>query len=242
MRHAQLALFEGGFAEADAAIHEALEIGLPVQSANAQLAYDLQMYALRREQGRLDELVDVVQQAVVDYPAYPVWRYVLADVFAELGRADDARAALAAHAAEGYPLYLEMQWLFALGLLADVCRHLDAAGAAAELYELLRPYARRNAVLPPELSSGAVSRPLGVLAATASSWDSAAAHFQDALELNARMGARPWLARTRCDYALMLVARDTPGDRERADELVTSGAQLAEELGMTALTERLAQL
>ena len=69
-----------------------------------------------------------------------------------------------------------------------------------------------------------------------------APRFQDALELNARMGARPWLARTQCDYALMLLARDAPGDRERAHELVTSGAQLAEELGMTALTERLAQL
>ena len=242
VRDAQLALFEGRFEEAERAIVEALEVGLPVQSANAQLAFDLQMYALRREQGRLEEVVEVVEQAVEEYPAYPVWRYVLADVFAELGRRDDAGAALDAHAADDYPMYLEMQWLYALGLLADVCRYLEAGPEAATVYRLLRPYADRNAVLPPELSSGSVARGLGVLAATTSSWDAAVFHFEDALELNARMIARPWLARTRYDFALMLLARGEPGDRERADQLLASASTLAHELGMTALIARLSSL
>jgi tetratricopeptide (TPR) repeat protein len=242
VRDAQLALFQGKFDEAERAIAKALELGLPVQSANAQLAFDLQMYALRREQGRLEEVLDVVERAVEDYPAYPVWRYVLADVFAELGRREDARATLDAHAADDYPMYLEMQWLYALGLLADVCRYLEAAPEAATVYQLLQPYAHRNAVLPPELSSGSVARGLGVLAATTSNWDAAVCHFEDALELNARMGARPWLARTRYDFALMLLARGEPGDRERADELLASASALAHELGMTALTARLSSL
>ena len=53
-------------------------------------------------------------------------------------------------------------------------------------------------------------------------------HFEDALEVNERMGALPWLAHSRADYARMLEAR---GDqRARA----VPGAALAgyRELGM----------
>ena len=97
---------------------------------NAHLVLDLQLYALRREQGRLAEVVEVVERAVDEYPGYPVWRYVLIDVLAELGRTADARAVLARAGAEDYEVYLDMQWLFSMSLLADVCRSLDDADTA----------------------------------------------------------------------------------------------------------------
>src|SRR5262249_58971696 len=75
-RAAMLALFEGRFEAAEASIYEAFEQGRLAQSANAQQAFDLQMYALRREQGRLGDVLDRVERAVDEYPAYPVWRYV----------------------------------------------------------------------------------------------------------------------------------------------------------------------
>src|SRR5918994_37357 len=240
VRRAQLALFEGRFAEAEPAIHEGLELGLPVQSANAQLAFDLQMYALRREQGRLEEVLDMIERAGDAYPAYPVWRSVVIDVFAELERMDDARAALGASAADDYPLYLEMQWLFAMSLLPEVCRYLEDVAAASAIYELLRPYPRRNAVLPPELCRGSVSRGLGILAATAADWNAAAGHFEVALEMNAAMGARPWLAHTQYDYARMLLARGGAGDRDRARDLLSSANALSRQLGMTALAGKVA--
>ena len=81
-----LALFEGRLTDAEAATVDALELGRSAQTANAKVAFDLQMYALRREQGRLAEVVDSVKHAVDDYPAYPIWRYVLADVLAGLGQ------------------------------------------------------------------------------------------------------------------------------------------------------------
>jgi DNA-binding SARP family transcriptional activator/tetratricopeptide (TPR) repeat protein len=242
VRRAQLALFEGRFEEAEVAIREGLEVGLPVQSANAQLAFDLQMYALRREQGRLEEIADVIEHAVDAYPAYPVWRYVLLDLYTELGRSDDAREALEAYAAEDYPMYLEMQWLYALSVLPEVCRYLEDAEAAAAVYERLGPYARRNAVLPPELCRGSVSRGLGICAATMTRWDASAGHFEDALEMNGDMGAVPWLAHTQYDYAWMLLARDEPMDRERAEELLASARTLAQELGMTALMDKITAL
>jgi DNA-binding SARP family transcriptional activator/tetratricopeptide (TPR) repeat protein len=242
VRRAQLALFEGRFEEAEGAIREGLEIGLPVQSANAQLAFDLQLYGLRREQGRLAEVVDVVEQAVDAYPAYPVWRYVLLDVFTELGLKEKAHRALAASAAKNYPKYLEMQWLYAMSVLPEVCRYLEDAEAAADVYERLRPYPWRNAVLPRELCRGSVSRGLGICAATMFRWDAAARHFEDALAMNTEMGARPWLAHTQYDYALMLLARGEPGDRVRAEELLTWATTIGQELGMTALVDKVRAL
>ena len=41
----------------------------------------------------------------------------------------------------------------------------------------------------------------------------------DALEMNARTGARPWLAHTQEDDARMLIARGDPADAERAERL-----------------------
>ncbi len=236
---ALLALFAGRFAEAEAAIEEALTFGRSAERANARMASALQTYALRREQGRLEELLDVVERAVDDYPAYPIWSYVLADVYAELGRRDDARAAFDSLAADGFSVYLEMQRLFCMALMPGVCAYLGDVERAGTLYGLLLPYAARNALTPQELCFGSVARGLGLLAATRGEWEAAAAHFEAALELNDRMGARPWLAHTQHDYGRMLLRRDAPGDRDRAQELLASAKALAGELGMDALTARL---
>jgi DNA-binding SARP family transcriptional activator/tetratricopeptide (TPR) repeat protein len=239
---AKLALFEGRFSDAEKAIQEAVELGRSAQSANAQMAFDLQTYALRREQGRLGEVIDVVERAVDLYPAYPVWRYVLMDVFAELGRKGDARDAFNVLAADRFPLYLEMQWLFSISVAAEVCGYLGDVERAPTLYELLRPYALHNATLPPELCRGSVSRELGILTATMSRCDDAVQHFDDALEMNAKMGAHPWLARTQYDYARLLLARDQPGERERAHELLAAATTLADQIGMNGLAGKVVQL
>jgi hypothetical protein len=242
-RNAKLALFEGRFGEAEQAIRDALELGRLAQSANAQAAFDLQMYALRRARGGLAEMLDVIERSIS--PWYPVWRYVLIDTYAQLDRRDDAQAAFDSLAnEEGLSdprrLYgeFEMQWLFSVNLLPEVCRYLGKADAAAELYELLLPYAHQNASVAPELSAGSVSRGLGILAAT-THVEGAAAHFEDALEENARMGARPWLAHTQYDYARMLVSR---GDAGRASELLDSCLAACRQLGMPVLEARAAAL
>ena len=113
-RRAMLAHYDGRLAEAESSTREAFALGQSVQTVNAQLVLDLQMYALRREQGRLAEVADVVERAVDEYPGYPVWSYVLIDVLVELGRTTDARALLARVGVEDYHVYLDMQWLFSM--------------------------------------------------------------------------------------------------------------------------------
>jgi hypothetical protein len=156
------------------------------------MAFDLQTYQLHRERGLLGEVVDVVERAVEEHPTYPVWSYVLLDVDTELGREDRTRATFERLAGEGFPLYLEMQWLFGMSLLPEVCRNLDDPEGANAVHARLQPFGRLNATLPPELCRGSVSRGLGILAATMARWSEAVEHFEVALRMNAEMAARPW--------------------------------------------------
>ena len=86
---------------------------------------------------------------------------------------------------------------------------------------------------------GAVSRFLGALATTLRRWDEAAQHFEDALAMNARMGALPWLAHTQHRYGLMLIQRNRSGDRDKAITLLDTALTTARELEMRALGARL---
>jgi hypothetical protein len=48
-----------------------------------------------------------------------------------------------------------------------------------------------------------------------------------------RIGARPWLAHTQDDYAHMLLARDEPGDAEKAGVLLDVARAAYRELGIS---------
>jgi hypothetical protein len=56
------------------------------------------------------------------------------------------------------------------------------------------------------------------------------------------MKARPWLARTEHDFALMLLQRGEPDDSTRAAELLSSAETSSRELGLNALGAEIAQL
>jgi hypothetical protein len=71
-------------------------------------------------------------------------------------------------------------------------------------------------------------------------WEQAEAHFEQALAMNARMGAMPWLARTQFQYAQMLLARRAPGDSERARILLGDALDIAMQFGMRSLETRIA--
>jgi DNA-binding NarL/FixJ family response regulator len=86
---------------------------------------------------------------------------------------------------------------------------------------------------------GAADRYLGMLAATLGDGERARNHFEHALELNRRMGARTWLAHTAYQYGRLLRSY---GDRDHADALLAEAAALTELIGMPQLRERVRAL
>jgi tetratricopeptide (TPR) repeat protein len=244
MQNALWALWRGDFADAERLEEKARRSG-HARSSDADCSYRLAMFILRRAQGRLPEIEDLIREAVDEYPGYRAFPCFIPLLECELGREDEARRAFNDLAeADFAALPRDSEWLFCLALLAEVAAYLHDREAAAVLYMLLGPYGRVNAMAAGEAALGAVARYLGILATTTSRWEEAAKHFEDAIEMNARMGARPWLAHTQDDYARMLLARNQAGDRERALELLTEAVSTYQELGMeswaqaaTALTQ-----
>jgi hypothetical protein len=75
-----------------------------------------------------------------------------------------------------------------------------------------------------------------------SMWEEAIGHFDEAIAMNDRMGARAWLAHTRYDYAFVLATRGRAEDAGRTRDLIASATTLAHRLGMPALSDKLAVL
>jgi DNA-binding CsgD family transcriptional regulator len=123
--------------------------------------------------------------------------------------------------------------------LSEVCAELGDATRAAALYRLLLPYAGRNIVLGAGIAcNGSADRYLGLLCAAMARWQQAQAHFEEALAMNGRIGARVPLAHAQHDYAAMLLGRGEAGDRARAAALLRASLDGAREIGMRALEER----
>ena len=89
------------------------------------------------------------------------------------------------------------------------------------MYTLLLPYAKLYAEAPLEGTFGAVARGLGVAATTLGRFDDAEDHFEAALEIELRMGGRPWHAHAQHGLAAMLLTRAEAGDAERAGALLS---------------------
>jgi len=146
---------------------------------------------------------------------------------------DEARKAFEALAEDDFAeVPFDEEWLVGMTLLAEAACALGDTRRAGVIYELLLPYADRVAVSYAENITGSVARYLGLLAATMGRGDVSAGHFEDALAVNERIGARPWLAHAREDYGRLLLARDGPGDREKAEPLLSLALADYDELGI----------
>jgi tetratricopeptide (TPR) repeat protein len=239
---AMLALATGRLTTAAQLVEDAFAVGRHAIPA-AVPHYAFQRYTLCDFRGNLDEVEQEMSAVVSGYPARPVFRCALAHIYAQLGKSSDAQKELDNLARDGFSaLPFDMEWLLGMSLLAETAARLGDTQAAAALYGLLLPYAAFNAVDTAEGMRGSVSRYLGLLATTIGRWSEAARHFEDALAMNERMGARPWLAHTQQDYAQMLTARDRPGDHENADELLRKALSTYRALGMDTYAARASQL
>lgn len=239
-----IATHEGRFAEAEPLALETLQCGERFDRANAAGLFGVQMFTLRRHQGRLRELAPVLRQFLASQDGPAIWRPGLAVLHAELGAREEARELFESLARGGFAAIAhDAIRIASLAYLAEVCVWLDDPARAAVLYPLLLPYARRNIVFGAHTASfGAAARLLGMLAHCLQQWDVAQAHFEFALELDERSGGRPWLAWSRHEFAALLMHRGRAGDLERAQLLRQAALQDAQELGLRGLQERLAAM
>ena len=241
---AMVATSEGRFADAEAWAARALETGRRVGEAQAVTAYGVQMFCLRREQGRLREALPMLQHFVRTTPKSQTWQPGLALLYAELDMKAECQAEF-----ESLPWQRLANAPAAAGAMtvvmfaAETCIYLGDAARAAALYPWLKRHAGANLVADtPGPCLGSADRLLGNLAAVMAQWPVAQAHFEAALTLDRRSGSRVWLAHTQHDYAAMLCRRAQAGDLERARALLADALSESAALGLNALTPRIQAL
>jgi tetratricopeptide (TPR) repeat protein len=227
------ALLAGQIDHADQLALQALAVGSRAEDVTAGQYYAAQLLAIRREQGRLAELEPVLRQILDEYPGRLAYRAALAQMLLEMGREDEAKNELESLVEEGLAsVPQDLEWLTSISLLADVCADLSLEPLAAQLYELLLPFAEVNVVIGlGAVCEGAAARHLGRLAAAMGRLADSSRHFELALERNRALRAPICVARTQLDYASALT-----GARSRT--LVEAASKTAKQLGLVALGGR----
>jgi DNA-binding CsgD family transcriptional regulator/tetratricopeptide (TPR) repeat protein len=206
--------------------------------------HSMQMYAVRREQGRLAEVLPLLRIAAA-MDGDGLWRPGLAALLAQVGMRDEARATFEALAADGFAsVPRDAMWPTCLVFLSEVCVALGDRDRAGTLYGALEEYAGYTLSAPFAACFGPADRLRGSLVALMGRPDEARAHFVDALALAQRSGSPVWLARVHHDWAVALgerldlleAARATASRLGMADVERTARAALA------AVPERAAAL
>jgi class 3 adenylate cyclase/tetratricopeptide (TPR) repeat protein len=234
------AILRGEFAVAERLADKALEIGGEVHGEFATGVYGVQMFTIRREQGRLAEVAPLLRRFLDEHPEDAAWRPGLAVIASDLGFDQAAQRAFAEMATAGFVLAADAKRGLTLSYLSEVCARLGDVPRAEELYDLLLPYRDVTIIAPvATVCCGSAARYLGMLASVIGDWPRAEEHFAAALAIDERLKAWPWLAHTQYEFAAALLARGTPGCRVRADSLLAAAAETAQRLGMTALQQKI---
>jgi DNA-binding CsgD family transcriptional regulator len=234
-----LALCDGNLADAEAMARRSHDWGRLLTGRDASGTHGIQMFGVRREQGRLAELAPVIRILAGDAEREGPWRPGLAVALAELGMEREAKRELSRLAAEGIDTYQAALWLATLTYLTDACAAVNDERMAAILYPELEPLAGTNVMIGHLVACyGAADRYLGMLAAMLGEPGRAEEHFEHAMELNRRMGALTWVAHTAYEYGRFLLGQGR-GARPYAHALFGEAAGLAERIGMEALLAKI---
>ncbi len=201
-----LALSDGNLAGAEAMAARSGDWGRLLTGRDASGTYGIQMFGVRRAQGRLAELAPAVRILAAQPDRKGPWRPGIAAVLAELGMEREAKRELSQIASDGIEAFRASLWLATLTYLTDACAALGDEAIAEMIYPELEPLAGSTVMIGTLVAyNGAADRYLGMLAATLGETERAEAAFRASHRAEPRDGgldlARPYLLRVRAPSA-----------------------------------------
>jgi class 3 adenylate cyclase len=230
---AALAAFHGELDRAEQVAMEAFALAQEahVDDATAISQLGVVLYQVRQAQGRLDEMVPLLEARVEGAPDVPVWRVALAGALIESDQEELARAQYDWLTADGWsriPPDVEYPVIMC-GLARMAFRLRPSIETLTDVYERLLPFAGLF-----NWTGGTITDAndlgLAMAAERLGRPHDTDRHFTAAIALCDRVGARAYLARCLLDQTRVLTARgDSTGARESGERTIA----LATELGMT---------
>jgi DNA-binding SARP family transcriptional activator len=235
MKRAMRAFMRGELNESEQLMERAREIGLRSKPDVSRLSRLVQLFFLRREQDRLNEVEETLTSEAVNYPTEPFWQCLLAVLYADRGqRAEVTRIADELLDRDAVAIPRDGHWLASLVLIADACATLENADHSTTLIELLRPHAGLF-VCPGNhmIFLGPVSHYLGRLSTVLERWDEARRWFEAALDAERAAETPLWTAHTELAYASMLAKRGEPDDPP--DRIIIRLLETSERYGLISV-------
>jgi tetratricopeptide (TPR) repeat protein len=214
----------------------AFEIGRASGQPDAVMVFGGGMFNVRYFQGRAGELLERLVRLAGKPDMLAHVRAEAALALIESDRADEARELALAEDFQILPW--DFQWSTVVWPWADACSSLGLADRAAELYELLAPFAGQIACVG-GVNFGSIDWALGALATTLERYEQAESHFTAAAALEQRLGAPLLLARTRARWARALIARGRTEDLGRARCMLEQAEKVAGRLGGALVSEEI---
>lgn len=236
-----LALVDGDFSAAEQAAFAAVALAEQVDGLDLSGLHGMQMFSIRREQGRMGEVAGALRVlARLNPDDAGAWRPGLAAAYAELGMASEAHGELA-RVVVGPVVDLpdDERLPFSASYLADAAAVVGDRAIAATLLAVLKPHAELNVSLLNIACYGPMKRYLGMLAFTLGDHPAARRYLIDATEGCRRLRSPTFEAH--CCYWLARVEAATGTAAEFAEHH-QHGERLARHLGMASLAERFARL
>ncbi|MGH9018919.1 MAG: hypothetical protein ACRDY1_14305, partial [Acidimicrobiales bacterium] len=210
-----VATLEGRMAEADELSIEGRDLRRKTGLVEAERLRTMELAAIRREEGRLEEMLPAVADQAAGQAPAGVATATLAFVMAETGR--DADAAILLHEAGdgGFcDIPDDAQWPVAVGLWAEVAARVGDLGAATALHDLVLPGSGRS-MSGEGMELGPAARLVGMLGQLVGRPEEADPFFADAISFATALGSPVWVARSALDWAETWLRRDEPDQAAR---------------------------
>jgi tetratricopeptide (TPR) repeat protein len=230
------ALADGDLEAAEQWAIQSFEIGTASGEPDAQLMYGIEIANVRYLQGRYGEIVEQIVQLARELPVAVLRSYATLALI-ESGRENEAREL--ALAEDFQSMQWDIVWPQSIVAWGDACRRLDLTDRAGELYELLTPFSGQLAISGAGVY-GSIDWALGALATTIERYEQAEGHFAAAAEIEERLGAPLFLARTRAGWAHMLIARGRREELDRAQSMLEQAGDTAQRLGAEGVAREVA--
>ncbi|MDT7785534.1 MAG: hypothetical protein QOF58_3953, partial [Pseudonocardiales bacterium] len=237
---ALLALAAGRFDDAELAAERAHALGNSSETVYEAGVYGLQMFAIRREQGRLAEVLPLMEVLAAREEDQGVWRPGLTVLYAELGMLDEARRELDLLAPNGFAAVpRDSVWPACLTFLAEACVACGTVDHAGTLMRELDRYAGRTLMVAMNICFGPADRLRGGLAHLLGQRQQADAYFRAAMALADRSGSPVWRAQVQHDWSVLAAAN---GDVANSRFLAQQAHSTATVLGMSTLAAKAAAM
>ncbi|MFI9381426.1 BTAD domain-containing putative transcriptional regulator [Kutzneria sp. NPDC052558] len=234
-----LTIRAGRFDEAEEQAKACAELGQVAGDADAIGWYGAQLMAIRWFQGRLPELLPLLDELVssstlsTNDNSYFAALAVAAATAGDQRKAAGSLARLVGH--DLARLSRSSTWLVSMSGIAETAYLLDDAATAGRVHDLLAPYGHLPAMASLAVACfGSTSRALGVAAMAMGDLDRAVGHLNSAVQHNLALGHWPAVVMSRTRHAQALAARGGPGDDAAAAQELATAARDAAALGMPA--------